>query len=47
MSNFGTEMDIGEGAIGSKLDTVVGEGTEGGDKESRVVIEFHVARDDA
>ena len=36
-SNFGTKMDIREGAIGSKLDVMVGEGPKGSDEVSGMV----------
>ena len=45
--NFGTKVDVGEGAVGSKLDVVVGEGLEGGDKVSGVIGELSVAGDGA
>ena len=41
-SNFGTKMDVGEGAIGSKLDVVVSKGSEGGNEKCRVVVELSV-----
>ena len=46
-SYFGTKMDVGEGAVGSKLNVVVDEGVEGSDKEIRVIVELCVARDGA
>ena len=46
-SNFGTEMDVGERAVGSKLNAVVSEGSEGGDKVSRVVVKLGVVGDGA
>ena len=42
-SNFGTKVDVGEGAIGSKLDVMIGEGLERGDEVSGVVGELSVA----
>ena len=32
-SYFGTKVDVGERTVGSKLDVVVNEGSEGSDKE--------------
>ena len=46
-SNFGAKMDVGEGAVGSKLDVVVGEGPEGSDKVGGVVVKLSVAGDGA
>ena len=45
--NFGAKVDVGEGAVGSELDMVVGEGPERGDEVGGVVVEFGVARDGA
>ena len=45
--NFGTEMDVGKRTIGSELNVMVGEGTEGSDKEGRVVVKLGVAGDGA
>ena len=47
MPNFGAEVDVGERAVGSKLDMMVGEGTEGSDEVSGVVVELGVAGDGA
>ena len=41
-SYFGTKMDVGEGAVGSKLNVVVDEGVKGSDKEVGVVVELCV-----
>ena len=46
-SYFGAKMDVWERAVGSKLDVVVDEGTEGSDKEVRMVVKLCVARDGA
>ena len=46
-SYFRTKVDVGERAVGSELDVVVDEGTEGSDKEVGVVVELRVARDGA
>ena len=46
-SNFGAKVDIREGAIGSKLDAVVNEGSEGGDEIGRMTVELGVAGDGA
>ena len=46
-SNFGTEVDIREGAVGSKLDVMIGEGPEGDDEVCGVVVELGVAGDGA
>ena len=46
-SNFGTEVDIGEGAIGSELDVMIGEGTEGSDEVGGVVVKLGIAGDGA
>ena len=45
--NFGAEVDVWKRAVGGKLDVMVCEGAEGGDKEGRVVVEFSVAGDGA
>ena len=44
-TDFGAEMDVGEGAIGSDLDGVEYVGAERSDPEIRVVIEVSVAGD--
>ena len=46
-SHFGTKVDVGERAVGSKLDVVINKGAEGSDKEVGVVVELCVARDGA
>ena len=46
-SYFGTEMDVGEGAIGSELNVVIDEGAKGSDKEVGVVVELCVSGDGA
>ena len=46
-SYFGTKVDVGEWAVGSKLDVVIDEGAKGGDKEIGVVVELSVLRDGA
>jgi hypothetical protein len=38
-AEFGTQVDVGKGSIGSKLDGMVLVGTEGGNKVGGVVIE--------
>ena len=45
MTDFGAEMDIGEGAVGSDLDSVEYVGAEWGDPEVGVVVEVIVAGD--
>ena len=45
MTDFGAEMDVGEGAVGSDLDGVEYVGAERSDPEIRVVIEVGVAGD--
>ena len=45
--NFGAEVDVGKGTVGSKLDVVVSEGLEGGDEVGGVVVKFGVAGDGA
>ena len=45
--NFGAEVDIGKGSIGSELDVVIGEGPEGGDEVGGVVVKPGVAGDGA
>ena len=45
--NFGAKVDVGEGAVGSELDVMVGEGAEGGDEICGVVAELGVAGDGA
>ena len=47
LSYFGTKMDVGEGAVGSKLNAVVDKGAEGSDKQIGVIIKLCVARDGA
>ena len=42
-SYFGTKVDVGEGAVGSKLDAVIDEGMEGSDKEVGVIVELRVS----
>ena len=44
-TNFGAEVDIGEGAVGSNLDGVEYMGTERSDKEVGVVVKVSVAGD--
>ena len=44
-TDFGAEMDVGEGAIGSDLDSVEYVGAEGSDPEIGVVLEVVVAGD--
>ena len=44
-TDFGTEMDIGERAVGSNLDSVEYVGAEGGNKEVGLVVEVGVAGD--
>ena len=44
-TDFGTEMDVGEGAIGSNLDGVEYVGAEWSDPEVRVVVEVGIAGD--
>ena len=44
-TDFSTEMDVGEGAIGSDLDGVEYVGAEWSDPEVRVVVEVGVAGD--
>ena len=46
-SYFGTKVDVGEWAVGSKLDVVIDEGAERGDKEVGVIVELCVSRDGA
>ena len=43
MSNLGAEMDVGERAVGSKLDVMVSKGTEGGDEVGGMVVKLSVA----
>ena len=45
--NFGAKVDVGKGTVGGKLNVMIGEGTEGSDEVSRVVIELSVAGDGA
>ena len=45
--NFSTKVDIGKGTVGSKLNVMVGEGAEGSDEVSGVVVEFSVVGDGA
>ena len=47
MPNFGAEVDVGKGAVGSKLDVMIGEGAEGGDEVCGVVVELGIAGDGA
>ena len=42
MPNFGAEVDVGKGAVGGKLNVMVGEGAEGSDEVSGVVVELGV-----
>ena len=44
-TDFGAEMDVGEGAIGSDLDGVEYVGAEWGNPKVRVVVEVIVAGD--
>ena len=44
-TDFGTEVDVGERAVGSDLDSVEYVGTEGSDPEIGVVLEVSVAGD--
>ena len=44
-TDFGAEMDIGDGAVGSNLDGVEYVGTEGSDPEVGVVVEVGVVGD--
>ena len=46
-SNFGAEVDVGKGTVGGKLDVMIGEGLEGGDKVGGVVVELGVVGDGA
>ena len=46
-SNFGTEMDVGKGAVGSELDVMISEGTEGGDEVGGMVVELGITGDGA
>ena len=45
--NFGAEVDVGKGTIGSKLNVVVSEGTKGSDEVGGVVVKLSVAGDGA
>ena len=45
MTDFGAEMDVGKGAVGSDLDSVEYVGAEWSDPEVRVVVEVGVAGD--
>ena len=45
--NFGTEVDVWKGTIGSELNVVVGKGAEGSDEVSGVVVEFGIVGDGA
>ena len=45
MTDLGAEMDIGEGAVGSDLNSVEYMGAEWSDPEVRVVVEVDVAGD--
>ena len=45
--NFSAEVDVGKETVGSKLDVMVGEGVEGGNKIGGVVIELSVTGDGA
>ena len=44
-TDFGAEMDVGEGAVGSDLDSVEYVGAEWGNPKVRVVVEVGVAGD--
>ena len=44
-TDFGAEMDVGEGAVGSDLDGVEYVGAEGSNPKVRVVVEVGVAGD--
>ena len=46
-SYFGTKVDVGERAVGSKLDVVIDESPERSNKVVRVVVELGVMRDGA
>ena len=43
MPNFGAEVNVGEGAVGSKLNVVVSKGLEGSDEVSGVVVKLSIA----
>ena len=45
--NFGTKVNVGKGTVGGELDVMIGEGLEGGDEISGVVIKLSVAGDGA
>ena len=45
--NFGAEVDVGKGTVGSELDVMIGEGPEGSDEIGGVVVELGVAGDGA
>ena len=45
--NFGAEVDIGKGTVGSKLDVMVREGPERGDEVGGVVVKLSVSGDGA
>ena len=46
-SYFGAKVDVGERAVGSKLDVVVNKGPKGGDKLVGVIVELGVSGDGA
>ena len=45
--NFGTEVDVGKGTVGSELNVVVGKGTKRGDEVVGVVVELGIPGDGA
>ena len=45
--NFGAEVDVGKGAVGSELDVMIGKGAEGSDEVRGVVVELGIAGDGA
>ena len=47
MSYFCTKVDVGERAVGSKLDVVIDKGSEGSDKVVWVIVKFGVPGDGA
>ena len=45
--NFSTEVDVGKGTVGSKLDVMVDKGLKRGDKVGRVVVKLGLTGDGA
>ena len=45
--NFGAEVDVGKGAVGSELDVMISEGAEGSDEVGGVVVELGITGDGA